>query len=88
MIQKKNNMAEEWHMMSTAAVEKINRYISAYGISDELKESIKGRRVGKVVCDFSGDKVRVLTKSRSSERRRTMNMAKARAAKEYMLMVG
>lgn len=86
MIQKKNNMAEEWHMMSTAAVEKISKYIAAHGISEELRETIKGRRVGKVVCDFSGKKVRVVTKSRSSERRRTLDMARARAAKEYMLL--
>ena len=87
MIQKKKNMAEEWHMMSTAPVEKINKYVSAFGISEELKKNIKGRRVGKVVCDFSGGKVRVVTKSRSSERRRTLNIARARATKEMLMAV-
>ena len=72
-------------MLSTAAVEKITKYITAYGLSDELRDGLKGRRVGKVVCDFKGNKVRVVTRSRSYERRKTIELAKARAAKEALL---
>lgn len=85
MIQKKKNLANEWHLFTNAAVEKISKYVAAYGISGELRSQLKGRKVGKVLCSFADGKVKVVTKSRSHERRLTLERAAARAAKDYLL---
>lgn len=84
MIQKKKNVAGEWHLVSTEAVEKITKYLSHYGISKELRAQIKGNRIGRVICAFEGDRVHVVTKSRSSEKRRTLERENARLYKQAL----
>nr|QIM10720.1 hypothetical protein PlAlph_6120 [uncultured Alphaproteobacteria bacterium] len=85
MIQKKKNLANEWHLFTNAAVEKISKYVAAHGISDELRSQLTGRKVGKVKCLFADGKTTVVTKSRSHQRRLTLERAAARAAKAYIL---
>lgn len=85
MIQKKKNLANEWHLFTSAAVEKISKYVAAHGISDELRAQLKGHKVGKVKCMFADGKATVVTKSRSHQRRLTLERAAARAAKAFVL---
>lgn len=86
MIQKKKNLASEWHLVSSCPVEKISKYLAKHGVSSELRKELKGSKVkvGKVVCVLNGDKVTVVTKSRSSEKRKTLERDQARAAKQQM----
>ena len=78
MIQKAKNLANEWHLVTSEAVEKIVKYISAHGISDELRGKLTGNKVGKVSCKFASDgSVKVVSKSRSEEKRRTLEIGRA-----------
>ncbi len=87
MIQKAKNLANEWHLVTSEAVEKIVKYISAHGISDELRGKLTGNKVGKVTCSFAADgSVRVVSKSRSEEKRRTLERDRARRAKLALAM--
>lgn len=86
MIQKKKKLANEWHLFTNARVEEISKYVATHGISGELRSQLKGRKVGKVLCSFADGKVKVVTKSRSYERRQTLERNAARAAKEYFLI--
>ena len=87
MIQKKRTLANEWHLVTSEAVEKIVKYISAHGISDELRGKLTGNKVGKVSCKFAADgTVKVLSKSRSEEKKRTLERDRARSAKLALAM--
>ncbi|MBQ8784757.1 MAG: hypothetical protein IJZ59_01785 [Alphaproteobacteria bacterium] len=87
MIQKAKNLANEWHLFTTAAVETITKYVTAHGVSDELRNKLTGNKVGKVTCSFAADgSVKVVSKSRSSEKRRTLERDRARRAKLALAM--
>lgn len=87
MIQKAKNLANEWHLVTSEAVEKIVKYISAHGVSDELRGKLTGNKVGKVSCKFASDgSVKVVSKSRSEEKKRTLERDRARSAKLALAM--
>lgn len=87
MIQKAKNLANEWHLVTSEAVEKIVKYISAHGVSEELRGKLTGNKVGKVSCKFASDgSVKVVSKSRSEEKRRTLERDRARRAKLALAM--
>ncbi len=87
MIQKAKNLANEWHLVTSEAVEKIVKYISAHGLSDELRGKLTGNKVGKVSCKFASDgSVKVVSKSRSEEKKRTLERDRARSAKLALAM--
>ena len=86
MIQKKRNTADEWHVIASETTEKAIKYITAHGLSEDMRKSIPGRRFGKVLCAFDENGgVRVISKSRSFEKRKTLERARARAAKMVFL---
>ncbi|MBR1649336.1 MAG: hypothetical protein IJ689_07060 [Alphaproteobacteria bacterium] len=83
MIQKKKTFASEWHLISSEPIEKIAKYISAHGLSEEMIKKTKGRRFGRVVCGVGEDgSVKVLTRSRSFDKRVTLERKSARTAKQ------
>ena len=87
MIQKAKNLANEWHLVTREALEKIVKYISAHGVSDELRGKLTGNKVGKVSCKFASDgSVKVVSKSRSEEKKRTLERDRARSAKLALAM--
>ena len=87
MIQKAKNLANEWHLVTSEAVEKIVKYISAHGVSAELRGKLTGNKVGKVSCKFASDgSVKVVSKSRSEEKKRTLERDRARSAKLALAM--
>ena len=87
MIQKAKNLANEWHLVTSEAVEKIVKYISAHGVSDELRGKLTGNKVGMVSCKFASDgSVKVVSKSRSEEKKRTLERDRARSAKLALAM--